>query len=189
MTDNNNGWQQMTMDNNNNNDNGWQWWRTIDSHQHGGWQWQMSDVHRFILLNEIKNSVPKVISACFKPSLNYVVIKIPCWDLKTFCHVLQLLSMKSISKVMGISRTFEETIQKAIWAINNQFSGFAKVGSWFLLVLYVHLIVSSYRMTLSTKNLWIQQTDNFLQSLLHSIVLIPLTGFDRWADIDQWFLE
>ena len=113
----------------------------------------MTDIYRFILLNEIKNSVPKVTSACFEPSLNYVVVKILCWDLKKFCCVLQLLSMKSVGKVIGIGRTFEETIQKAIWAINDQFSGFTKVGSWPLLVLYIHLIVSSYRMTLLTKNL------------------------------------
>ena len=113
----------------------------------------MTDIHGFILLNKIKNLVPKVTLACFEPSLDYVVIKIPRWDLKKFCHVSQLLSMKSVSKVIGIGCMFKETIQKAIWAINDQFSGFAKVGSWPLLVLYVHLIVSSYRMTLLTKNL------------------------------------
>ncbi|KAH7910796.1 hypothetical protein BJ138DRAFT_67433 [Hygrophoropsis aurantiaca] len=79
-------------------------------------------------LNEIKNSVTKVTSACFEPSLDYVVVKIPRWDLKKFNRVSRLLSssMKSVGEVMSIGRTFEETIQKAIRAIDDQFLGFAK---------------------------------------------------------------
>ncbi|KAG1744993.1 uncharacterized protein EDB91DRAFT_1122034 [Suillus paluster] len=79
-------------------------------------------------LNEIKNSVTKVTSACFEPSLDYVVVKIPRWDLKKFNRVSRFLSssMKSVGEVMSIGRTFEETIQKAIRAIDDQFLGFAK---------------------------------------------------------------
>jgi carbamoyl-phosphate synthase / aspartate carbamoyltransferase len=82
-----------------------------------------------IPLNEIKNSVTKVTSACFEPSLDYVVVKIPRWDLKKFSRVSRLLSssMKSVGEVMSIGRTFEETFQKAIRAIDDQFIGFAKV--------------------------------------------------------------
>ncbi|KAF8881623.1 carbamoyl-phosphate synthase [Infundibulicybe gibba] len=81
-----------------------------------------------IPLNEIKNSVTKLTSACFEPSLDYVVVKIPRWDLKKFSRVSRLLSssMKSVGEVMSIGRTFEETFQKAIRAIDDQFSGFAK---------------------------------------------------------------
>ncbi|KAF7416241.1 hypothetical protein PC9H_002506 [Pleurotus ostreatus] len=80
-----------------------------------------------IPLNEIKNSVTKVTSACFEPSLDYVVVKMPRWDLKKFSRVSRLLSssMKSVGEVMSIGRTFEETIQKAIRAIDDQFTGFA----------------------------------------------------------------
>ncbi|KIJ53375.1 hypothetical protein M422DRAFT_25753 [Sphaerobolus stellatus SS14] len=80
-----------------------------------------------IPLNEIRNSVTKVTSACFEPSLDYVVVKIPRWDLKKFSRVSSLLSssMKSVGEVMSIGRTFEETIQKAIRAIDDQFDGFA----------------------------------------------------------------
>ncbi|OJA11339.1 hypothetical protein AZE42_04930 [Rhizopogon vesiculosus] len=79
-------------------------------------------------LNEIKNSVTKVTSACFEPSLDYVVVKMPRWDLKKFNRVSRLLSssMKSVGEVMSIGRTFEETIQKAIRAIDDQFLGFAQ---------------------------------------------------------------
>ncbi|RDX39517.1 hypothetical protein OH76DRAFT_1525959, partial [Lentinus brumalis] len=67
-----------------------------------------------IPLNEIKNSVTKVTSACFEPSLDYVVVKIPRWDLKKFDRVSRLLS-----RVL-------ETFQKAIRAIDDQSSGFSK---------------------------------------------------------------
>ncbi|KIM31363.1 hypothetical protein M408DRAFT_64583 [Serendipita vermifera MAFF 305830] len=81
-----------------------------------------------IPLNEIKNSVTKVTSACFEPSLDYVVVKIPRWDLKKFTRVSKVLSssMKSVGEVMSIGRTFEETIQKAIRAIDDQFFGFGQ---------------------------------------------------------------
>ena len=83
-----------------------------------------------IPLNEIKNSVTKVTSACFESSLDYVVVKIPRWDLKKFSCVSPLLSssMKSVGEVMSIGRTFEETFQKAICAIDDQFPGFAKAS-------------------------------------------------------------
>ncbi|EJT98255.1 carbamoyl-phosphate synth [Dacryopinax primogenitus] len=79
-----------------------------------------------IPLNEIKNSVTKVTCACFEPSLDYVVVKFPRWDLKKFTRVSKLLnsSMKSVGEVMSIGRTFEETIQKAIRAIDDSFGGF-----------------------------------------------------------------
>ncbi|RUP46402.1 hypothetical protein BC936DRAFT_146999 [Jimgerdemannia flammicorona] len=73
-----------------------------------------------IPLNEISNSMTKVTCACFEPSLDYVVVKIPRWDLKKFTRVNKALSssMKSVGEVMAIGRTFEETIQKAIRAID-----------------------------------------------------------------------
>ncbi|KAL0086645.1 hypothetical protein F4703DRAFT_1941887 [Phycomyces blakesleeanus] len=80
-----------------------------------------------IPLNEISNSVTKVTCACFEPSLDYVVVKIPRWDLKKFNRVSTALSssMKSVGEVMAVGRTFEETIQKAIRAIDYNFVGFS----------------------------------------------------------------
>ncbi len=79
-----------------------------------------------IPLNEIKNSVTKETSACFEPSLDYVVVKMPRWDLKKFNRVSNLLgsSMKSVGEVMSIGRTFEEAIQKAIRSIDFHNLGF-----------------------------------------------------------------
>ncbi|CAG8559147.1 12915_t:CDS:2 [Ambispora leptoticha] len=81
-----------------------------------------------IPLNEIKNTVTKLTCACFEPSLDYVIVKIPRWDLKKFSRVNKALSssMKSVGEVMSIGRTFEETIQKAIRAIDYEFLGFGQ---------------------------------------------------------------
>lgn len=79
-----------------------------------------------IPLNDIKNSVTQVTCACFEPSLDYVVVKIPRWDLNKFTRVSTALnsSMKSVGEVMSIGRTFEEAIQKAIRAVEGKNLGF-----------------------------------------------------------------
>jgi carbamoyl-phosphate synthase/aspartate carbamoyltransferase len=84
-----------------------------------------------IPLNEISNSVTKVTCACFEPSLDYVVVKIPRWDLKKFTRVSTLLgsSMKSVGEVMSIGRTFEEAIQKGIRAIDPGNLGFNETAA------------------------------------------------------------
>lgn len=78
-------------------------------------------------LPDIRNSITKETSACFEPSLDYLVVKIPRWDLKKFTRVSRLLgsSMKSVGEVMSIGRTFEEALQKAVrMAGDNYVSGF-----------------------------------------------------------------
>ena len=84
-----------------------------------------------IPLNEIKNSVTKETCACFEPSLDYVVVKIPRWDLKKFTRVSTQLgsSMKSVGEVMAIGRTFEEAIQKAIRSVDYQNLGFSNIAN------------------------------------------------------------
>jgi len=100
-----------------------------------------------IPLNEIKNSVTKNTSACFEPSLDYLVVKFPRWDLKKFTRVSTALgsSMKSVGEVMAIGKTFEETIQKAIRSLDPSFSGFGKVLSFFLSSLSSRFAVCSHR--------------------------------------------
>ncbi len=67
-------------------------------------------------LIEIKNSITQTTIACFEPALDYIVVKIPRWDLKKFRNVSRRIgsSMKSVGEVMAIGRTFEEAIQKAV---------------------------------------------------------------------------
>uniref|UniRef100_A0A8H7TLC5 ATP-grasp domain-containing protein n=1 Tax=Bionectria ochroleuca TaxID=29856 RepID=A0A8H7TLC5_BIOOC len=79
-----------------------------------------------IPLKEIKNAVTKQTCACFEPSMDYVVIKLPRWDLKKFTRVSTQLgsSMKSVGEVMSIGRNFEEAIQKAIRSIDFHNMGF-----------------------------------------------------------------
>ncbi|TPX55549.1 hypothetical protein PhCBS80983_g05229 [Powellomyces hirtus] len=81
-----------------------------------------------IPLTEVKNNVTKKTIACFEPSLDYCVVKIPRWDLKKFNRVSTKVgsAMKSVGEVMAIGRNFEETIQKALRAVDYSFSGFAE---------------------------------------------------------------
>ncbi len=77
-------------------------------------------------LHELKNSVTKITSACFEPALDYVVCKIPRWDLGKFKGVSRELgsSMKSVGEVMSIGRNFEECIQKGLRMIGQGMHGF-----------------------------------------------------------------
>jgi carbamoyl-phosphate synthase large subunit/carbamoyl-phosphate synthase small subunit len=67
-------------------------------------------------LASLRNSVTKVTTACFEPSLDYCVVKIPCWDLKKFSKVNPEIgsAMKSVGEVMAIGRRFEAALQKAV---------------------------------------------------------------------------
>lgn len=77
-------------------------------------------------LFELKNSVTKVTSAFFEPALDYIVCKIPRWDLGKFHGVNREIgsSMKSVGEVMAIGRTFEEVIQKGLRMIGQGMHGF-----------------------------------------------------------------
>jgi carbamoyl-phosphate synthase large subunit len=77
-------------------------------------------------LHELKNSITKTTSAFFEPSLDYIVCKIPRWDLNKFTGVSKLIdsSMKSVGEVMSIGRTFEEAIQKGLRMIGQGMHGF-----------------------------------------------------------------
>jgi carbamoyl-phosphate synthase large subunit len=77
-------------------------------------------------LPELPNAVTKTTTANFEPSLDYVVTKIPRWDLAKFQHVKRDIgsAMKSVGEVMAIGRTFEESIQKAIRQVDPRFIGF-----------------------------------------------------------------
>lgn len=75
-------------------------------------------------LTELKNSITLSTMACFEPALDYVVVKIPRWDLKKFKKVSTEIgsSMKSVGEVMSIGKTFQEALQKAIRMLD--------IGAW-----------------------------------------------------------
>ncbi|MCC8019708.1 MAG: carbamoyl-phosphate synthase (glutamine-hydrolyzing) large subunit [Rikenellaceae bacterium] len=77
-------------------------------------------------LHQLKNSVTGCTTACFEPALDYIVCKIPRWDLGKFKGVSRELgsSMKSVGEVMAIGRTFEEAIQKGLRMIGQGMHGF-----------------------------------------------------------------
>ena len=76
-------------------------------------------------LTELVNSITKTTTACFEPSLDYIVLKIPRWDFRKFEMVNRKLgsSMKSVGEVMAIGRSFEEVIQKAVRMVDNGNNG------------------------------------------------------------------
>ncbi len=77
-------------------------------------------------LFELKNSVTKVTSTFFEPALDYIVCKIPRWDLNKFTGVSRQIgsSMKSVGEIMSIGRTFEEAIQKGLRMVGQGSHGF-----------------------------------------------------------------
>ncbi len=76
-------------------------------------------------LTDLTNRVTGVTQACFEPSLDYLVVKIPRWDLEKFKGVNETIGtgMKSVGEVMGIGRTFEEAYQKALRMLDLDFEG------------------------------------------------------------------
>ena len=128
-------------------------------------------------LFELKNSVTKTTSAFFEPALDYVVCKIPRWDLGKFRGVDRELgsSMKSVGEVMAIGRTFEEVIQKGLRMIGQGLHGF--VGN---------------------KELYIEDIDGALRAPTDKRVLIiekalhlgySVEQIHELTKIDNWFLQ
>ena len=76
-------------------------------------------------LTEVKNSITHVTSACFEPALDYIVVKIPRWDLQKFTRVGKVIGsgMKSVGEIMAIGRSFEEVIQKGLRMIGQGLNG------------------------------------------------------------------
>lgn len=77
-------------------------------------------------LHELKNSVTKTTTACFEPAIDYIVCKIPRWDLGKFKGVSRELgsSMKSVGEIMSIGRNFEEALQKGLRMVGQGMHGF-----------------------------------------------------------------
>jgi len=83
-------------------------------------------------LPQLANTVTKVTTACFEPSLDYCVIKVPKWDLRKFVKVKAQIgsAMKSVGEVMAIGRTFEECFSKAIRMTDSSIDGFGHLGAF-----------------------------------------------------------
>ena len=81
-------------------------------------------------LTEVTNAVTKKTQACFEPSLDYIVTKVPRWDMAKFQGVSKEIgsAMKSVGEVMGIGRTVEESFQKALRMVDPSVPGFGPKG-------------------------------------------------------------
>ena len=128
-------------------------------------------------LFDLKNTVTKETSAFFEPALDYVVCKIPRWDLGKFHGVKREIgsSMKSVGEVMAIGRTFEETIQKGLRMIGQGMHGF-----------------------IENKELSVPDIDKALKEPTDKRIFVIETAFRKGYDvekiheltkIDRWFLE
>jgi carbamoyl-phosphate synthase large subunit len=82
------------------------------------------------LLSDVPNQVTKVTQSFFEPALDYIVVKIPRWDLEKFKGAEEHIgsAMKSVGEVMSIGRTFEEAIQKGVRMLSGQLEGVTENG-------------------------------------------------------------
>lgn len=127
-------------------------------------------------LHELKNSVTQTTTACFEPALDYIVCKIPRWDLNKFEGVSHELgsSMKSVGEVMAIGRTFEEAIQKGLRMIGQGMHGFTGNRN---------LSFEDVKRELA------QPTDMRIFSIAEALERgIPIDEIHELTRIDRWFL-
>lgn len=128
-------------------------------------------------LHELKNSITKTTPAFFEPALDYIVVKIPRWDMSKFVGVSRQIgsSMKSVGEVMAIGKTFEEAIQKGLRMIGQGMHGF--VGN---------------------RDLKVENIDKELNEPTDMRIFIISKAFDKGFTIDQihnltkidkWFLH
>ena len=129
-------------------------------------------------LFELKNSVTKTTPAFFEPALDYVVVKIPRWDLSKFHGVDKELgsSMKSVGEVMAIGRTFEEAIQKGLRMIGQGMHGF----------------VENKELRISDIDAALREPTDKRIFVISKAMHLPEYTIDRIHEqtkIDRWFLE
>ncbi|KAI1281019.1 carbamoyl-phosphate synthase [Xylaria sp. FL0933] len=126
-------------------------------------------------LPELPNAVTKTTTANFEPSLDYIVTKIPRWDLSKFQHVKRDIgsAMKSVGEVMAIGRTFEESFQKAIRQVDPKFVGFQ--GDKFEDL--------DYELSHPTDRRWLAVG----QAMLHEGYTVD--RIHELSKIDKWFLH
>jgi len=134
-----------------------------------------------ISLPEIKNSVTQITCACFEPSLDYCVVKMPRWDMRKFSGVSTFIgsAMKSVGEVMSIDRTFESAFSKALRMVDGALDGFGDVPEF-----YQNMPTKDLEATLANPN------DKRVLAIA-SAMERGYTVDQIWAltKIDKWFLH
>ncbi len=132
------------------------------------------------LLPELVNKVTGITTACFEPSLDYIVVKIPRWDFQKFKGVDRHLGsqMKSVGEVMAIGRCFEEALQKAVRMLDIGKIGLVGNGED-----YRTESIQSLKQALA------KPTDERLFKIVKAIKMgIPIDEIYRLSGVDPWFL-
>lgn len=127
-------------------------------------------------LYELENSVTKSTKACFEPALDYVVVKIPRWDLQKFRGVSEKIGseMKSVGEVMAIGRTFEEALQKAIRMLD--------IGMYGLVGNRIYFKELAHNLE--------YPTDKRIFAIIDSIKEgISIDEINKLTGIDKWFIS
>ncbi|MFX1344828.1 MAG: carbamoyl-phosphate synthase (glutamine-hydrolyzing) large subunit [Promethearchaeota archaeon] len=130
-------------------------------------------------LPELKNKITGITTACFEPALDYLVLKIPRWDLTKFKRVDRTIGsqMKSVGEVMAIGRTFEEVLQKAIRMLDIGMKGFVAND--------LDPIEDINELKYALRN----PTDLRVFRIAEAIKRgIPLDEIYRLSRVDKWFL-
>jgi len=130
-------------------------------------------------LPELKNKITGITTACFEPALDYLVLKIPRWDLTKFKRVDRTIGsqMKSVGEVMAIGRTFEEVLQKAIRMLDIGMKGFVAND--------LQPIEDINELKYALRN----PTDLRVFRIAEAIKRgIPLDEIYRCSRVDKWFL-
>ncbi|HVZ94917.1 MAG TPA: carbamoyl-phosphate synthase large subunit [Phycisphaerales bacterium] len=128
-------------------------------------------------LHELPNSITKVTKAFFEPALDYIVVKMPRWDLRKFRRVSRRIgsSMKSVGEVMAIGRTFEEAIQKALRMLDVGVKG---------------LVGNGERLFDDIERELSEPTEQRLFAVVEAIRQgMPIDKIHDLSRIDRWFLE
>merc|ERR1719160_1514742 len=136
----------------------------------------------------LRNSVTKCTTACFEPSLDYVVAKVPRWDLRKFSTVDPAVGscMKSVGEVMSIGRTFEETMQKALRMVDESCSGFD--SNRFDLELSHHGISGEEHVNAVKAELQTPSPTRMWAIAKAYELGITMEEIHRLTNIDRWFL-
>ncbi|MEK6957503.1 MAG: carbamoyl-phosphate synthase (glutamine-hydrolyzing) large subunit [archaeon] len=126
-------------------------------------------------LLDLQNSITKKTKACFEPALDYIVVKIPRWDLKKFRNVSRRIGteMKSVGEIMAIGKTFEEAMQKALRMLHIGMYGL--VGNKIEITKLAHAVR--------------YPTDERVFAIVEAMKKnVPIKKIHAASKIDKWFL-
>ena len=129
-------------------------------------------------LNEVQNQVTKTTQSFFEPALDYIVVKIPRWDMDKFKGATETIgsAMKSVGEIMAVGRTFEEAIQKGVRMLDIGVNGVTDTSK-----IPEDLDIKEHIKQANSKRIF------FLVKALRKDISIE--QLYQWSGIDPWFLE